>query len=73
MVAMESSSGFGEEEEGEPRFSDFHQETPSSPPSSSSSYSHKLVPWLSWDEWLFVKDCLFSDSPDSVATAFRRV
>ncbi|KAK9999344.1 hypothetical protein SO802_018947 [Lithocarpus litseifolius] len=65
---MESSSGFGEEEEGEPRFNDFYQEAP-----SSSSYSHKLVPWLSWDEWLFVKDCLFSNSPDSVATAFRRI
>ena len=24
IVAMESSSGFGEEEEGEPRFNDFH-------------------------------------------------
>ncbi|XP_030959288.1 uncharacterized protein LOC115981245 isoform X5 [Quercus lobata] len=70
---MESSSGFGEEEEGEPRFNDFHQEAPSSPSSSSSSYSHKLVPWLSWDEWLFVKDCLFSNSPDSVATAFQRI
>ncbi|KAF3963946.1 hypothetical protein CMV_011715 [Castanea mollissima] len=67
---MESSSGFGEEEEGEPRFNDFYQEAPSA---SSSSYSHKLVPWLSWDEWLFVKDCLFSNSPDSVATAFRRI
>ncbi|KAK4607453.1 hypothetical protein RGQ29_001335 [Quercus rubra] len=70
---MESSSGFGEEEEGQPRFNDFHQEAPSSPSSSSSSYSHKLVPWLSWDEWLFVKDSLFSNSPDSVATAFRRI
>nr|XP_023901120.1 uncharacterized protein LOC112012976 [Quercus suber] len=73
---MESSSGLGEEEQGEPIFNDFHQEAPSSPSpsaSSSSSYSHKLVPWLSWDEWLFVKDCLFSNSPDSVATAFRRI
>ncbi|KAK7832455.1 ribosomal biogenesis protein las1l [Quercus suber] len=72
---METSSGFGEEEEeGKPIFNDFHQEAPSSPSaSSSSSYSHKLVPWLSWDEWLFVKDCLFSNSPDSVATAFRRI
>ncbi|KAL4611449.1 hypothetical protein ACB092_08G124100 [Castanea dentata] len=70
---MESSSGFREEEEGEPRFNDFYQEAPSASSSSSSSYSHKLVPWLSWDEWLFVKDCLFSNSPDSVATAFRRI
>nr|POE49931.1 isoform 4 of ribosomal biogenesis protein las1l [Quercus suber] len=38
-----------------------------------TSSGHKLVPWLSWDEWLFVKDCLFSNSPDSVATAFRRI
>ncbi|XP_075635807.1 uncharacterized protein LOC142607995 isoform X4 [Castanea sativa] len=72
---MESSSGFREEEEGQPRFNDFYEEAPSASASSSSSssYSHKLVPWLSWDEWLFVKDCLFSNSRDSVATAFRRI
>ncbi|PRQ20040.1 hypothetical protein RchiOBHm_Chr7g0223811 [Rosa chinensis] len=40
---------------------------------SSSSYSHKLVPWLSWDEWLFVSESLFSNSPDSVASALRRI
>ncbi|KAF3453124.1 hypothetical protein FNV43_RR03558 [Rhamnella rubrinervis] len=41
--------------------------------SSSSSYSLKLVPWLRWDEWLFVYDSLFSDSVDIVASALRRI
>lgn len=41
--------------------------------SSSSAYSHKLVAWLSWDEWLFVREALFSNSPDSVASALRRI
>ncbi|ONI16980.1 hypothetical protein PRUPE_3G132200 [Prunus persica] len=41
--------------------------------SSSSSYSYKLVPWLSWDEWLFVDESLFSNSPNSVASALRRI
>ncbi|XP_048437640.1 uncharacterized protein LOC103946347 isoform X2 [Pyrus x bretschneideri] len=40
---------------------------------SSSSYSYKLVPWLSWDEWLFVEESLFSNSPDIVASALRRI
>ncbi|XP_021800644.1 uncharacterized protein LOC110744917 isoform X2 [Prunus avium] len=44
-----------------------------SKPSSSASYSYKLVPWLSWDEWLFVDESLFSNSPDSVASALRRI
>jgi hypothetical protein len=66
-----------EEEEEEARYHDQQQErsrslsAPSS--SSSSSYSQKLVPWLSWDEWLFVEHSLFSDSPDSVASALKRV
>ncbi|KAJ7960524.1 LAS1-like protein [Quillaja saponaria] len=38
-----------------------------------SYYSHKLVPWLSWDEWVFVKNSLFSKSPDSVASALQRI
>lgn len=41
--------------------------------SSSSSYGLKQVPWMSWDEWLFVYDSLFSDSQDFLASAFRRV
>ncbi|KAM5574613.1 hypothetical protein ABKV19_013851 [Rosa sericea] len=40
---------------------------------TSSSYSHKLVAWLSWDEWLSVSEALFSNSPDSVASALRRI
>ncbi|KAL5580330.1 hypothetical protein UlMin_012772 [Ulmus minor] len=41
--------------------------------SSKSPYSRKLVPWLSWDEWLFVYDSLFSDSSQSVAAALTRI
>lgn len=45
----------------------------SSSSSSSSSYGLKQVPWMSWDEWLFVYDSLFSDSQDSLTSAFRRI
>lgn len=38
-----------------------------------STYSRKLVPWSTWNEWLFVSQSLFSDSPDSVAAALSRV
>ncbi|KAL8136085.1 hypothetical protein AgCh_010619 [Apium graveolens] len=34
---------------------------------------HKLVPWISWDDWRFVRDGLFSSSPTSVASSLRRV
>ncbi|KAI4308206.1 hypothetical protein L6164_031305 [Bauhinia variegata] len=37
------------------------------------SYARKLVPWLNWDEWVVVKESLFSNSPDSVASALRRI
>ncbi|KAF8403661.1 hypothetical protein HHK36_011765 [Tetracentron sinense] len=37
------------------------------------SIGYKLVPWLSWDEWNFVSESLFSSSPDSVADALRRI
>lgn len=40
---------------------------------NSSTYSRKLVPWYTWSEWLFVSQSLFTDSPDSVAAALRRV
>ncbi|KAK1372831.1 putative pre-rRNA-processing protein las1 [Heracleum sosnowskyi] len=33
----------------------------------------KLVPWISWDDWRFVKDGLFSSSPNSIASSLRRV
>ena len=39
----------------------------------SKSQSFKLVPWMSWDEWKFVRGSLFSSSLDSVAFALRRV
>ncbi|GAA0147339.1 hypothetical protein LIER_07063 [Lithospermum erythrorhizon] len=35
--------------------------------------SFKLVPWMSWDEWCFVKDALFSSSFSEVSAAIRRV
>lgn len=41
--------------------------------SSSSSNGYKLVPWLSWDEWDFVRESLFSSSSDKVASALRRI
>ncbi|XP_074345976.1 uncharacterized protein LOC141684760 isoform X3 [Apium graveolens] len=33
----------------------------------------KLVSWISWDDWRFVKDGLFSSSPDSISSSLRRV
>ncbi|XP_028803961.1 uncharacterized protein LOC114759030 [Neltuma alba] len=39
----------------------------------NSSYALRLVPWLNWDEWVLVKDSLFSDSPDSIAFALKRI
>ncbi|XP_060667991.1 uncharacterized protein LOC107410631 isoform X2 [Ziziphus jujuba] len=64
--------------EDEPRDIDQHEWLSASPPlssssSSSSSYSLKLVPWLRWDEWLFVYHSLFSDSVDTVASALRKI
>ncbi|XP_021734246.1 uncharacterized protein LOC110700988 isoform X2 [Chenopodium quinoa] len=35
--------------------------------------NHKLVPWLNWEEWDFVRLSLFSSSPDSIAKALRRI
>ncbi|KAK6158578.1 hypothetical protein DH2020_005892 [Rehmannia glutinosa] len=37
------------------------------------SHSFKLVPWISWDEWKFVRESLFSSSPNSVASALQRI
>lgn len=39
----------------------------------SSPSSRKLVPWLNWNEWLFVRDALFSDSPQSLSSALKRI
>ncbi|KAH0987751.1 hypothetical protein GBA52_014928 [Prunus armeniaca] len=65
-VLMEALLGFKEE-------STDYDQLVISKPSSSASYSYKLVPWLSWDEWLFVDESLFSNSPESVASALRRI
>ncbi|XP_020276908.1 uncharacterized protein LOC109851263 isoform X1 [Asparagus officinalis] len=37
------------------------------------SSGYKLVPWSSWDQWHFVRESLFSSSPDSVAKALQRI
>ncbi|MED6109800.1 hypothetical protein PIB30_036915 [Stylosanthes scabra] len=39
----------------------------------TSSSARRLVPWLSWHEWLFVKNSLFSDSPNSISAALNRI
>ncbi|XP_043722203.1 uncharacterized protein LOC122669497 [Telopea speciosissima] len=54
---MESFLGFQQKKEGE----------------DDKSCSYKLVPWLSWDEWDFVRESLFSSSPDSIDAALRRI
>lgn len=51
----------------------FKEEADVEDDTTSSSSSRRLVPWLNWDEWLFVKDSLFSDSPHSVSSALKRV
>ncbi|PON59578.1 LOW QUALITY PROTEIN: Las1-like, partial [Trema orientale] len=65
---MESVLAFEEEQR------EFQQQQILSSP-SPSSYGLKLVPWMTWDEWLFVYDSLFSDSLslDAVASALRRI
>ncbi|CAN0905330.1 Ribosomal biogenesis protein LAS1L [Linum grandiflorum] len=40
---------------------------------SSSPSGYRLVPWLNWEEWEFVKDSLFSDSPHRVSFALHRI
>ncbi|XP_057955346.1 uncharacterized protein LOC131149179 isoform X2 [Malania oleifera] len=37
------------------------------------SRGYKLVPWLNWDEWNFVRKSLFSSSQDAIASALRRI
>ncbi|XP_077241571.1 las1-like family protein [Tasmannia lanceolata] len=37
------------------------------------SVTYKLVPWLSWAEWNFVRESLFSSSPHSIAFALTRI
>lgn len=37
------------------------------------SSGYKLVPWSSWDQWNFVRESLFSSSPDSVSRALKRI
>ncbi|XP_010922079.3 uncharacterized protein [Elaeis guineensis] len=37
------------------------------------SSGYKLVPWSSWDQWNFVRESIFSSSPDSIAGALQRI
>ena len=37
------------------------------------STSSSLVPWLNWNEWECVRDCLFSESPENILSAINRV
>ncbi|XP_065850946.1 uncharacterized protein [Euphorbia lathyris] len=41
--------------------------------SSPSVCGYKLVPWLNWDEWEWVGVSLFSDSPEKIASAIKRI
>ncbi|KAI3990042.1 hypothetical protein MKX01_013528 [Papaver californicum] len=36
-------------------------------------YSVKFVPWLSWNEWNWVRECLFSSSAESINAALKRI
>lgn len=38
-----------------------------------SSLRYRLVPWMSWEEWNFVHEALFSTSPESVSKALNRI
>ncbi|XP_058743098.1 uncharacterized protein LOC131615924 isoform X1 [Vicia villosa] len=49
------------------------KEVPNLDDDTKSSNSRKLVPWLNWNEWLFVRDALFSDSHHSLSSALKRV
>ncbi|KAK1431454.1 hypothetical protein QVD17_07913 [Tagetes erecta] len=35
--------------------------------------NYKLVPWISWDEWSFVRESLFSSSVSSIDFALQRI
>ncbi|XP_073130472.1 uncharacterized protein [Henckelia pumila] len=37
------------------------------------SFVNKLMPSIDWEEWRFVRDSLFSSSPDLVASALQRI
>ncbi|URD77505.1 Las1-like [Musa troglodytarum] len=37
------------------------------------SSGYKLVPWSCWDQWKFVKESIFSSSPDVVGTALQKI
>ncbi|KAJ4822571.1 hypothetical protein Tsubulata_036740 [Turnera subulata] len=69
---MESLFGF-KEEEITVADDNYEEKSPSAPSTSASSGGYRLVPWLSWQEWESVRDTLFSDSPEEIASALDRV
>ena len=40
---------------------------------SGEGNNYKLVPWISWDDWTFVAESLFSSSFHSIHSALPRV
>ncbi|XP_042373481.1 uncharacterized protein LOC121967379 [Zingiber officinale] len=42
-------------------------------PEEELSLDYKLVPWSSWDQWNFVRECIFSSSPNAVTMALQRI
>lgn len=40
---------------------------------SGQLHRFKLVPWISWDDWDYVKNSLFSSSPHSIGSAIGRI
>ncbi|XP_012065836.1 uncharacterized protein LOC105628951 isoform X2 [Jatropha curcas] len=67
---MESLLGFKEEAIV---FDAGNEEKSSLSSPSSVSHSYKLVPWLNWEEWVWVRDFLFSDSPKNISSALKRI
>ncbi|XP_074557764.1 uncharacterized protein LOC141813690 isoform X2 [Curcuma longa] len=42
-------------------------------PEGELSLDYKLVPWSSWDQWNFVRESIFSSSPNAVTMALQRI
>ncbi|PKU64971.1 uncharacterized protein LOC110093827 [Dendrobium catenatum] len=39
----------------------------------SSSVGYKLVPWVNWDEWNYVRRSIFSSSPNLILAALQKI
>ncbi|XP_020574001.1 uncharacterized protein LOC110020290 [Phalaenopsis equestris] len=40
---------------------------------TSSSLGYKLVPWVNWDEWNYVRRSIFSSSPNLISAALQKI